>query len=151
MPLTSISRKDLLNKCRLEYQGDDIEWYTRDAFLYRLLNRELKTRDISITFRFRFVLVDLHNRLSSLHTKYIDSLEKIESLIVYRGKGLTISELNKIKENINGRIAMNSFTSTSLSSATALEFAGNGTGRPLIEHSELNLLKNLLMIFGLLN
>ncbi|CAF3863157.1 unnamed protein product [Rotaria sp. Silwood1] len=70
MPLTSISRKDLRNKCRLEYQGDDIEWYTRDAFLYRLLNRELKTRDISITFRFRFVLVDLHNRLSSLHTKY---------------------------------------------------------------------------------
>ncbi|CAF5050239.1 unnamed protein product, partial [Rotaria sp. Silwood1] len=151
MPLTSVSRKDLLDECRQEYQGDNIElckiqefedtynadnvieWYTRDAFLYRLLNRALRTRDISIIFRFRFVLVDLHNRLSDLHVKYIDSLDKTVNLTVYRGQGLTISELTKLKENINGRIAMNSFTSTSLSSATALEFAGHGTGRPLIE------------------
>ncbi|CAF4090790.1 unnamed protein product [Rotaria sp. Silwood2] len=151
MPLTSISRKDLLNECREEYQGDNIElckiqefedtynadnvieWYTRDAFLYRLLNRALRTRDISIIFRFRFVLVDLHNRLSDLHVKYIDLLDETANLTVYRGQGLTISELTKLKGNINGRIAMNSFTSTSLSSATALEFAGNGTGRPLIE------------------
>jgi len=151
MPLTSISRKDLLNQCRKEYENDEIElrkiqefenrynadnvieWYTRDTFLYRLLNRALRTRDISIIFQFRFVLVDLHNRLLDLHVKYIQSLDKTTSLIVYRGQGLTITELNKMKDNINGRIAMNSFTSTSLSSAIALDFAGNGTGRPVIE------------------
>ncbi|CAF3404181.1 unnamed protein product [Rotaria sp. Silwood2] len=62
-----------------------------------------------------------------------DLIDETANLTVYRGQGLTISELTKLKGNINGRIAMNSFTSTSLSSATALEFAGNGTGRPLIE------------------
>ena len=151
MPLTSKSRTDLLKECRREYQDDETElikirefeetyhaanviaWYTRDAFLYRLLNRALRTRDISIIFQFRFVLVDLHNRLSDLHTKYIQSLDQTSSLTVYRGQGLTVAELNKLKTNIHGQIAMNSFTSTSTSSAIALNFAGNGTGRPLIE------------------
>ncbi|CAF3870900.1 unnamed protein product [Rotaria sp. Silwood1] len=151
MPLTSVSRKDLLNECRKEYQEDPIElrkiqefeetyntdnvieWYTRDAFLYRLLNRALRTRDISIIFRFRFVLVDLHHRLTYLHNKYIQSLDDTKSLTVYRGQGLKIDELNDLKNNINGRIAMNSFISASLSSEVALDFAGNGTGRPLFE------------------
>ncbi|CAF3999473.1 unnamed protein product [Adineta steineri] len=151
MPLTSISRRDLLNQCRHEYREDKIElnriqefentynadnvieWYTRDAFLYRLLNRALRTRDISIIFQFRFVLVDLHNRLKNLHIEYIQSLDKTKALTVYRGQGLTLAELNKLKDNINGRVAMNSFISTSLSSAVAVDFAGNGTGRPLIE------------------
>ena len=116
------------------YNTDNvIEWYTRDAFLYRLLNRALRIRDISIIFRFRFVLVDLHHRLTDLHNKYIQSLADTESLTVYRGQGLRIDELNDLKNNINGRIAMNSFISTSLSSEFALGFAGNGTGRPLFE------------------
>ncbi|CAF4046364.1 unnamed protein product, partial [Rotaria sp. Silwood1] len=163
MPLTSVSRKDLLNECRKEYQEDPIElrkiqefeetyntdnvieWYTRDAFLYRLLNRALSTRDISIIFRFRFVLVDLHHRLTYLHNKYIQSLDDTKSLTVYRGQGLKIDELNDLKNNINGRIAMNSFISASLSSEVALDFAGNGTGRPLFE-SVLFLIESIFQI-----
>ena len=151
MPLTTVSRKDLLKEIRREYEKDIIElrkiqefedtydaenvieWYTRDAFLYRLLNKALRTRDISIIFQFRFVLVDLENCLAILHAEYIRSLTETETLTVYRGQGLSVAELNQLKDNINGRISMNSFVSTSTSSVVALNFAGNGSGRPLIE------------------
>ena len=155
MPLTILSQNDLLKECRMEYSTDEkelekidefartyqsdnvIEWYTRDAFLYRLLNKALRTQDILPIYQYRFVLVDLHHRLTQLHTEYIQSLQSSKEppseLIVYRGQGLTVKELEQFKENINGRIAMNSFLSTSTSSDVALGFAGNGTGRPFIE------------------
>lgn len=155
MPLTSLSRNDLLNECRMEYSTDKkelekieefaktyqsnnvIQWYTRDAFLYRLLNKALRTQDILPIYQFRFVLIDLHNRLAQLHKQYIQSLqadkESPSELTVFRGQGLTVEELKIFQQNIGKRIAMNSFLSTSISSDVALSFAGNGTGRPFIE------------------
>ncbi|UJR17217.1 hypothetical protein I4U23_004112 [Adineta vaga] len=155
MPLTLVSRNELLAECRVEYSNNQIElckiqefadtynsdnvigWYTRDSFLYRLLNRALRSQDIRIIYNFRFVLVDLHNCLTQLHSKHIHSLktkpETSSVLTVYRGQGLPVEELQNLKDNIDGRIAMNSFLSASLSSDIALGFTGNGTGRPMVE------------------
>ncbi|CAF4611916.1 unnamed protein product [Rotaria socialis] len=114
-----------------------IQLYTRDTFLYRLLNQALRIQDILHIFLFRFVLVDLHNHLENLHTQHIYLLktdnELRSELIVFRGQGLTVTELQKLKSNTNGRIAMNSFLSTSTSSSIALGFSGNGSGRPLVK------------------
>ncbi|CAF1248876.1 unnamed protein product [Rotaria magnacalcarata] len=57
----------------------------------------------------------------------------MSELIVFHGQELTVSELQSLKDNINGRISMNSFLFTSTTSKIALRFAGNGLGRPLIE------------------
>ena len=40
-----------------EYQEKDaIQWYTRDSFLHRLVNKALRTRDICLIFKFRFLI-----------------------------------------------------------------------------------------------
>ena len=35
-----------------------INWYTRDCFLYRTLNRALRTEDILVLYTYRFFIVD---------------------------------------------------------------------------------------------
>ncbi|CAF3514480.1 unnamed protein product, partial [Rotaria sp. Silwood2] len=68
----------------------------------------------------------------NLHTEYIQSFktenESQSEFIVFRGQ-----ELRNLKDNVNGRIAMNSLLSTSTLSNTAFGFAGNRIRRPLIE------------------
>ncbi|CAF1674153.1 unnamed protein product, partial [Didymodactylos carnosus] len=40
-----------INDFRLNYSSDAaVSWYTRDSFVYRLLNKALRTRDIDIIF-----------------------------------------------------------------------------------------------------
>ncbi|CAF3973947.1 unnamed protein product [Rotaria sp. Silwood2] len=40
-----------------EYQADDaIKWYTRESFLYQLINKALRTRDICLIFKFRYLI-----------------------------------------------------------------------------------------------
>ncbi|CAF1136741.1 unnamed protein product [Adineta steineri] len=36
-----------------------IEWYTDECFLYKLLNKALRTEDIELLFTFRFFIIDL--------------------------------------------------------------------------------------------
>ncbi|CAF4898239.1 unnamed protein product [Rotaria sp. Silwood1] len=155
IPSTSVSHNDLLTKCRLEHSNNNIKlgeiqefedtynsdnviaWYTRDAFLYRLINKALKEKDIIVMYKFRFVLIDLHDRLVQLHGAYINSLKSHEStiseLVVFHGQGLTLTELQNLKGNIKGRISMNSFLVASTSREIALLSAGNGSGRQVVE------------------
>ncbi|CAF2772499.1 unnamed protein product [Rotaria sp. Silwood2] len=155
LPSTSVSQNNLLAECRLKYFDDTtqlrkiqefedtydstnvIEWYIRVAFLYRLLNKALRTKNILIIFQFRFVLIDLYNCLAQLHESYISSLrsqkETISELVMFHGQGLTVAELQSLKDNINGRISINSFFFTSTWNEIPLHFAGNALERSLIE------------------
>ncbi|CAF1330416.1 unnamed protein product [Rotaria sp. Silwood1] len=48
-----------------------IEWYTRDSFLYRLLNQNFCLQDIDIVFKFRFIIKEIYNQLNKLHENFI--------------------------------------------------------------------------------
>ncbi|CAF1685930.1 unnamed protein product, partial [Didymodactylos carnosus] len=85
-------KNDMLDEARLFYKENDYElkiisefdenyisndairWYTRESFLYRLLNKALRTENIDIIFKFRFFIVDLYNQLKQEHIKFIHSL-----------------------------------------------------------------------------
>lgn len=72
MPDKSTSKTEMINECRLCYENDLIEqekfrdfeqnysanealsWYTRDSFLFRMLNKALRTENIDIIYKFRF-------------------------------------------------------------------------------------------------
>jgi tetratricopeptide (TPR) repeat protein len=54
-------------------------------------------------------------------------------LTVYRGQLIKKDEIDFIRSNKNGYIAMNTFLSTSLSSSVAANFQGNGEQRPFFE------------------
>ena len=42
-------------------------WYTRDCFVYRMLNKALRTCDIEVITKFGLFIKDLHCQLKCLH------------------------------------------------------------------------------------
>ena len=56
-------------------------WYTRDCFVYRMLNKALRTHDIEIINRFGFFIRDLHRQLEVLHRRLPPG-----KFTVYRGQ-----------------------------------------------------------------
>ena len=56
-------------------------WYTRDCFVYRMLNKALRTHDIEIINSFGFFIKDLHRQLEELHRRLSPG-----KFTVYRGQ-----------------------------------------------------------------
>ena len=77
--------KDLIDEWRLVYRSntgqtkyiDEFEatydpsnaiyWYTRDTFLYKMVNMALRTENIAVVWRLRFYIQDLYEQLKRLH------------------------------------------------------------------------------------
>ncbi|CAF3338447.1 unnamed protein product [Rotaria socialis] len=149
IPQTDRAKMMMLEDCRLHYadnkaQLDDINefqekyepdfavwWYTRESFAYKQLNQALRTQDIDIIFKYQFFIRDLYVLLKELYEESMPSLEEIS--IVYRGQHINCDELEKIKNNVNGLISMNSFLSTTRNKNRALISAGDGSNRPSLE------------------
>ena len=120
------------------YRSDDaIKWYTRDSFLFRLLNRTLRSENLAHIYQFRFILSELYTQLVELHCEYLETILDFGLipyiLTVYRGQLIAPKELDRLKENIGSLIAMNTFLSTSLDRNVSLMFAGDGQRRPNFE------------------
>lgn len=129
------AKRDLVDICRTRYKdiceqsritefeqtyttGQAIQWYTKDSFLYRCLNRAFRTADVDIIYRFRFIIAELHEQLTSLPRP------STPNLVVYRGQVISTREVKLIEANQKkGFISMNSFLSTKKSAAQATGFA----------------------------
>ncbi|CAF4570658.1 unnamed protein product [Rotaria socialis] len=94
-------------------------WYTRESFLYRLMNKSLRTQDIDLLFLFRFFIRDIHQQLQELQCS--------TPLRVYRGQVVSNDELETLKTSLGQFISMNSFLSTSLDRRLALSFLTSST------------------------
>ena len=85
MPRTPQSLQELINECRYRYANDSreqlkikefeeqnfgannaIKWYTRDSFVYRLLNEVCRSESINLIYAFRSFISNLYNQLKSL-------------------------------------------------------------------------------------
>lgn len=150
MPDKSTSKSEMIDECRLYYENDLIEqekirdfqenyvaeeaisWYTRDSFLFRTLNKALRTENIDIIYKFRFFLADLLNQLKFLQSEFLELLDEMV-LTVYRGASISRNELENLKTNVGGLVSFNTFLSTSLEKNVALLFAGEGNDRPYRE------------------
>ncbi|CAF1544856.1 unnamed protein product, partial [Didymodactylos carnosus] len=124
-----------INDFRLNYSSDAaVSWYTRDSFVYRLLNKALRTRDIDIIFKFRFFIADLYRQLQKEHSKFIEPFTDDEyPLTVYRGQHLKADELHELQDKIGRLISMNTFMSTTCEKGVALIHAGDGSFSPILE------------------
>ena len=132
MPSSSMDRSALIERCKKEYQDDPSElmiiddfkenyiperaiwWYTRECFLYRMLNRALRTANIDLLFEFRFVLDDLAAQLRSNPCP--------SPIRVYRSQLMSTDEVNRLKNSVGQLISFNSFLSTSRDRDQALAF-----------------------------
>jgi hypothetical protein len=121
-------RKDNIQKKKIkqfknEYTPDKaIEWYTRDSFLYRLVNKALRSLYMEEIITFRPYIKDLCKQLEQLHRQN----QSDKPLTVFRGYGnMTPRQLDKIKENIGALISFNGFLSTSTNYEVAVMYAGS--------------------------
>ncbi|CAF1003772.1 unnamed protein product [Rotaria sp. Silwood1] len=102
-------------------------WYTKDSFVYRLLNKALRTQNIEIIFKFRFFINDLQHQIEELYQRYLEAHSAIithHHLTVYRGQRLCMEELGMFKSSVNDLISMNSFLSATVNQDIAKIFAG---------------------------
>ena len=130
---SSISDKDeLISLCKQQYDGNNKElkileefqhtyspsgavwWYTRQSFLYRVLNKALRQQNIDLLFVFRFFIRDIQQQL--------EENKCTSSIRVYRGQRMIKDEVEMLKKSKGEFISVNSFFSTSLDRELALFF-----------------------------
>ncbi|UJR29309.1 hypothetical protein I4U23_010523 [Adineta vaga] len=135
MESSSQDRHELVAKCRKlykeipnqlkivdefekEYSSEEsLRWYTRESFLYRLLNKALRVQNIDFLFLFRFFIHDLEKQLQQRRHS--------TPIRVYRGQLMAIEELNILQKSKGKFISVNSFFSTSSNRELALLYLGN--------------------------
>lgn len=139
------AKNEMLEMCKAKFISDPIElakidifektyvpknaitWYTKDCFLYRLLNESLQTESIDLIVKLRYFIQDLHNQLAELHLNFLHSLPSNQSILtLYRGLRLTMNDLEKFRQNETNLVSINSFLSTTQDYQAALFFAGEG-------------------------
>jgi hypothetical protein len=87
-----------------------IYWYTIDGFLYRMINKALRTQDIITLYYLRYFLKDLHIQLGKFHSEQ-SSNSSLKTFFVYRGIGLPNDEFEKLQQG--GLVSFSEFLSTS--------------------------------------
>ncbi len=105
----------MIHKFKNEYTPDKaIWWYTRESFLYRMLNKALRVQDIDQLLLFRFLIRDVYHQLKQNQSK--------SSILVYWGQIMTSPELQYLQRSINGFISINSFFLTNTNRNKTLDF-----------------------------
>jgi tetratricopeptide (TPR) repeat protein len=105
----------ILDEFESEYSSSSaLWWYTRQSFLYRLLNKALRVQNVDLLFLFRFFIRHIEQQLEN---------NKCTSRIyVYRGQLMSTNEVEVLKKSVGEFISINSFLSTSLNRTLALFF-----------------------------
>ncbi|CAF1380553.1 unnamed protein product [Adineta steineri] len=124
MQSTSTDKNDFISFCQKKYHNDvytlkmikefqntyssdyAISWYTRETFVYRLLNQSLRIQDIDCLFAFRFLIRDIEQQLQQYQCP--------SCVCLYRGQLMSKDELEILKQSKGKLISMNSFLSTTL-------------------------------------
>ena len=130
-------KQQLIQLCKKEYENNQKElvfvgefekdyrsdkalwWYTRDTFLYKMLNKALRVQNIDLLFLLRFVIGDIYQQLKQYQHQ--------SSIRVYRGQVMSIDEFNTLRRSINNFISINSFFSTSINRHKAVGFLNSST------------------------
>ncbi len=75
-----------------------IWWYTYPCFLYSMLNRALRTMEVDLIVKMGFFVRDLHNHIAELHTEQYGGRHHSYSFTVYRGQGLSQTDIDQLKK-----------------------------------------------------
>ncbi|CAF4830426.1 unnamed protein product [Rotaria sp. Silwood1] len=119
---------ELIHQFEQNYLSKDVLlWYSKQSFIYKLVNKALRTKDIDLLYMFRFFIEDLSKNLQHEHEKILLSNEN--TLNVYRGVKFDKEEFNKLKENQEKLISTNGYLLTSRRRSLALSFALKSTER----------------------
>ncbi|CAF3324992.1 unnamed protein product [Rotaria socialis] len=86
------------NNYRME---DAIKWYTREMFVYRLVNKGFRQRNITLLILFGFYIQDIFSQLNDEHQKFKSTHLSSDLIKVYRGQSMWNEEIQDIKYGYN--------------------------------------------------
>ena len=105
----------LIDEFQESYSADRaIWWYTRESFVYHLVNRALRRQDIDQLYRFRSFIRDLGKQLQIYRSH--------SPMCVYRAQRMCKQEIATLQQSVGQYISMSSFLSTSLNQAQTRAF-----------------------------
>ncbi|CAF3216441.1 unnamed protein product [Rotaria socialis] len=106
----------LIQEFERDYKPNDaIWWYTRDGFLFNMLNKALRIQNTELLFLFRFFIHDLYQQLKK---------NQCETPVqVYRCQTISVEELRNLQRSRDQIISINSFFSTTSNRSVALKFS----------------------------
>ncbi|CAF2053355.1 unnamed protein product, partial [Rotaria magnacalcarata] len=100
-----------VNEFKREYHDNSpVYWYTKQMFLYGMLNRGLRSLDMEAMCKLGFFIRKLHLQLEQLHQEQSASFQT--AFIVYRGQGLSQQDFQNLSDSKGGLLSFNNFLST---------------------------------------
>ncbi|CAF4034245.1 unnamed protein product [Rotaria sp. Silwood1] len=111
-------------------ESNALWWYTRDSFLYRLVNKALRMLDVDALYSIRYCLPIINGEIERHHTKWLRSHSDLKIFSVYRGYGTSTDDFKKLQTEIGGFMSISSFLSTSADRMSAYGFAFPLVGQP---------------------
>ena len=148
LPQTETAKSDMIEQCSAYYESNEsqlakinefqntyergkaIEWFTMDSFIYRLINRAIRTEDMQVIYLFRFFIIDLCWELEA-ERKAMIATER-DTFTVYRGQQIPAREFQTMQNNVGQLISTNGFFSTSKDMNTALAFILGATNSHIL-------------------
>ena len=127
-------KKEALNTIeQFERQYHDktpVWWYTRDNFLYLMLNHALRIMNTDVIMKMGFFIGDLHRQIEQLHKEQYNKHRFGESFILYHGKGISKTDFEQMSKTKGGLISFNNFLFTSMNRDVSLGFARGVLSNP---------------------
>jgi tetratricopeptide (TPR) repeat protein len=93
-------------------------WYTHESFLYRMLNKALRTHQYDTLYLLRVFIRDLHQQITAKQKE-----DNIDQKIFYRGQEMYKEDFDQLQKNIGGLLSISNFLSTSSEREIGLRFA----------------------------
>jgi tetratricopeptide (TPR) repeat protein len=137
--------KDMIDFCRIQYADNQsslaavkefeqdyeshspIWWYTREGFLYKILNKSLREQDVLTLYSFRTFICHLYEQIVDIFLSQNTKYRNITTTIMtfYRGQQMTIQTFERIKSKTGGLLSFSNFLSTTTNKDVATIYAGN--------------------------
>ena len=103
-------------------------WYTRECFLYHMLNDALREQQTDVLIKMGFFIYELYQHIEQLHQAQKTDFSK--KFTVFRGQGLSVDKFEQLKKTKDGLLSFNNFLSTTLQKHITKEFIDKALGDP---------------------
>ena len=147
----AFEKQQMVRECLLQFKNDPIQlqrinefaqtynrseaikWYTKNSFLYQIVNKVIRSRCSANIDKYRFYIKDLEESLDLFFAKQTldhwsssSTLRGHTILRVYRGQTLSYADVKQLQSLRGQRMIMSQYTSTTKSLDVAKMFAGVG-------------------------
>jgi tetratricopeptide (TPR) repeat protein len=95
-----------------------IWWYTKDVFIYSILNEALRTQNIEVIMKMGFFIHDLHHQIEQVHK----AAHQTTQMTLFRGQRMCHLEFENLKKHQGGLLSFNNFLSTTSDYAVSETF-----------------------------